>query len=71
MTEASSLSGWKRRGATLSSFLICGTMMILGTLLYPLVLLFFTTIAIGFALFRRPAPAAPGPPAAGGSGGGT
>ena len=63
------MSVWKRRGATLSSFLICGMMMILGTLLYPLVLLFFSAIAIGFALFRIESPGAPAPPVAGGSGG--
>jgi hypothetical protein len=49
---------------------MCAMMMILGTLLYPLVLLFFSAIAIGFALFRRPAPAAPAPPRSGDSGGG-
>jgi hypothetical protein len=47
------MSGWQARWHTVTSFLICAVVMLLGTLLYPLVLLFFSGISLVYPLYRR------------------
>ena len=47
------MAGWKQRWQTLTSFSICGVVVVLATLLYPLVLLVFSGIALLFPLYRR------------------
>jgi hypothetical protein len=47
------MSGWQERAITASSFLICALVVILGTLLYPFILLFFTLVAFVYPLYRR------------------
>ena len=52
------MAGWRERWHTPASFLICAAVMVLGTLLYPLVFLLFTGIALLHPLYRRIHPAA-------------
>lgn len=47
------MAGWRERWRTFTSFGICTIVVILGTLLYPLVLLFFSGLAICYPLYRR------------------
>ncbi|HEV8375064.1 MAG TPA: hypothetical protein VGR38_02390 [Candidatus Polarisedimenticolia bacterium] len=47
---------WKERGYLLSSVLLCACAVIFGTLLYPLILLFFLSIALVHPWLRRPSP---------------
>jgi hypothetical protein len=56
---------WKGRWHASTSFLICGIVVVLGTLLYPLILLFFTTIALVHPICRKLVPGKTGddPPA--------
>ena len=51
------MAGWRERWHTLASFPICAAVMALGTLLYPLVFLVFTGIALLHPLYRRIRPA--------------
>ncbi len=47
------MRGWKERWYTFTSFLICVAVVVLGSLLYPLVLLFFGTVALLHPAYRR------------------
>lgn len=47
------MRGWKGRWYTFTSFLICVAVVVLGSLLYPIVLLFFGTIALVHPVYRR------------------
>jgi hypothetical protein len=47
------MKAWKERGYLLSSILLCTFVVIFGTLLYPLILLFFLSIALVHPLLRR------------------
>ena len=55
---------WKERGRDLSSFIICALVVVVGTILYPLILVFFTLVALVYPLFNRSA-AGPKPGPAG------
>ena len=44
---------WKERAYLASSILFCTLAVVLGTLLYPLVLLFFGSMALIYPIFRR------------------
>ena len=44
---------WKERWHWITSVFLCGCAVVFGTLLYPLVLLFFTLIALVYPLIRR------------------
>jgi hypothetical protein len=50
---------WKERCHRVSSVLLCTFAVIFGTLLYPLVLLFFSIIALAYPLIPRGAPDKP------------
>jgi len=52
------MAGWKEQWHTLTSFLLCAAVIVLGTLLYPLFLLLFTGIALLHPLYRRFRPSA-------------
>lgn len=54
------MAEWRKRWRTFTSFVICGAVVVLGTLLYPLVFLLFSTIALVHPVRRRPASAPPG-----------
>jgi len=47
------MRGWKQRWQTLTSFLICAIVVVLATLLYPVIFLFFATFALVYPLYRR------------------
>jgi|SoiMethySBSTD1v2_1073268.scaffolds.fasta_scaffold6251765_1 hypothetical protein len=47
------MSAWKERAYLAGSILFCSLAILLGTLLYPLVLVFFGSIALIHPLFRR------------------
>ena len=47
------MTAWKERGYLLSSILLCAFAVIFGTLLYPLILLTFLSIALVHPLLRR------------------
>ncbi len=47
------MRNWKGHWNASTSFLICGIVVVLGTLLYPLILLFFTTIALVHPIYRK------------------
>ena len=47
---------WKERCSLLTSLLLCVIAAVLGTLLYPFILLFFSAIALVYSIFRRLAP---------------
>jgi hypothetical protein len=51
---------WRERWHWLTSVILCGCAVVFGTLLYPLVLLFFSLIALAYPFFRRDAPGKPG-----------
>lgn len=55
------MADWRRRWQTFTSLVICGAVVVLGTLLYPLVFLLFSVIALVHPARRRPASAPPGP----------
>jgi len=64
------LDNWTLRWHRITSIAICACAMILGTLLYPVILLFFTAIAAVYPLLRwREPPVKParGAPTEGGS----
>ena len=44
---------WKERAYLASSILFCALAVLLGTLLYPLALIFFGVIALFYPIFRR------------------
>jgi hypothetical protein len=44
---------WRERAYLASSILFCALTVLLGTLLYPLVLIFFGAIALFHPIFRR------------------
>ena len=44
---------WKGRVSTVTSFLICAVVAVLATLLYPLILALFSSIALLYPLYRR------------------
>lgn len=50
---------WKERAHLAGSILFCSLAVVLGTLLYPLVLIFFGAIALFYPLFRRDGAAGP------------
>ena len=52
------MAGWRGKWHTLTSILICAVVIVVGTLLYPLVLLFFSGIALLHPTYRRIRPAA-------------
>jgi hypothetical protein len=54
---------WKERGRDLFSFIICALVVVAGTILYPLILLFFTLVALVYPLFNRSAAGAQPRPA--------
>ena len=56
------MSGWQDRWHTVTSLLICAVVVLLGTLLYPLVLLFFTGVSLLYPLYRRLNPSADSSP---------
>lgn len=47
------MSIWRERAHLAGSVLFCTLAIVLGTLLYPLVLVFFGSIALIYPLFRR------------------
>jgi len=47
------MGGWKQRWQTLSSFLICAIVVLVATLLYPVIFLFFATFALVYPSHRR------------------
>jgi len=47
------MAAWRERWYLLSSLLLCAVAVAFGTLLYPLVLLFISVIALVVPLFRR------------------
>jgi hypothetical protein len=53
---------WKERWHRLTSILLCACAVTFGTLLYPLVLLFFSLIALMYPLLRGDAPQKPSSP---------
>jgi len=55
------MADWRRRWQTFTSFVICGAVVVLGTLLYPLVFLLFSVIALVHPARRRRASAPAGP----------
>jgi hypothetical protein len=55
------MKGWMDRWYSVTSFLICATVVLLGTVLYPLVFLVFLTIALIHPLYRRLRPPSPIP----------
>jgi uncharacterized protein (DUF58 family) len=50
------MAGWKERGYLLTSIFLCAAAVLLGTLLYPLILLFFSLLAVAYPAYRRLAP---------------
>jgi len=52
----------KERWHWIASVLLCACAVVFGTLLYPLVLLFFSLIALLYPLFRRESPDKPSSP---------
>lgn len=50
------MGSWRGRWHWIVSILLCACAVIFGTLLYPLVLLFFSLIALAYPLFRRHTP---------------
>jgi hypothetical protein len=48
------MGSWKQRWHTFTSFLICALVVILGSVLYPLVLIFFASVALLHPLARHP-----------------
>jgi len=47
------MRSWKERWHTFTSCLICGAVVLFGTILYPLILLFFGVVALVYPLYRR------------------
>ena len=47
---------WKEQGHRLTSVFLCACAVVFGTLLYPLVLLFFSVIALVYPLLRGKTP---------------
>ncbi len=47
------MDGRKQRWQTLTSFLICAVVVLVATLLYPVIFLFFATIALVYPPQRR------------------
>ena len=45
---------WKDKGRNLASLSICALVVVAGTVLYPLILLFFSLVALLYHLFHRP-----------------
>ena len=50
---------WKERAYVASSILICSVAVILGTLFYPIVFLFFSLVALLHPLFLHGSPGRP------------
>lgn len=53
------MAEWRKRWHSFTSLVICGAVVVLGILLYPLAFLLFSTIALVHPM-RRPASAPPG-----------
>ena len=47
------MAGWRERWYTFTSFIICALVVVLGTVLYPLILILFSGIALLYPLRRR------------------
>lgn len=48
-----SMKSWKERWYVFTSFVLCALAVILGVLLYPLVLTFFSVVALVYAGLRK------------------
>jgi hypothetical protein len=53
------MGAWRGRWYLLSSFILCTFAVVFGTLLYPVVLLFFSLIALVYPILRRESPGKP------------
>jgi hypothetical protein len=53
------MGAWKGRWHLITSAFLCGCAVVFGILLYPLVLLFFSLIALMYPLVRRDSPDKP------------
>ena len=47
------MRGWKERWISLTSVLICALVVVVGTLLYPLIFVAFSGMALVHPLYRR------------------
>jgi hypothetical protein len=47
------VGGRKERWSVVGSFALCAAAVIVGTILYPLVLLFFSAIAVGHIVLKK------------------
>jgi hypothetical protein len=53
------MGSWRERWHWITSVFLCGCAVVFGTLLYPLVLLFFSLIALVYPLVRGDSPDKP------------